>query len=85
MNLLSNDLKFRLNQTLETSTEKFIKRVDRYVGTFENSITISSLGSTGLGNSFNVKSAFLSGAVSAAAFGGMAAYAATLGNLGDIS
>lgn len=82
VNLLSNDLKFRLNQTLETSTEKFIKRVDRYVGTFENSITISSLGSTGLGNSFNVKSAFLSGAVSAAAFGGMAAYAATLGNLG---
>lgn len=82
VNLLSNDLKFRLNQTLEKSTEKFIQRVDGYVGNFENSLEFASLGSAELNISFNIKSAFVGGAVGAAAFGGMAFYAASLGNLG---
>lgn len=56
--------------------------MDGYVGNFENSLEFASLGSAELNISFNIKSAFVGGAVGAAAFGGMAFYAASLGNLG---
>lgn len=82
VNLISNDLRFRLNQALEISTEEFVEKVDGYVENFESDIDIASIGSNGLNVSFDVKNVFVGGAVGAVAFGGMAAYAAAMGNLG---
>jgi transcriptional regulator with XRE-family HTH domain len=81
-NHISALLENRLNETIGGYAEKLKGRIEEYIAGFEKGCKIDSKLGVTVSIPFNAKRAFASGLAGVAAFGGLAFWASTLGNLG---
>jgi transcriptional regulator with XRE-family HTH domain len=81
-NCISAILENRLQDAIDGYAEKLKDRLDEYIAGFEHGCKVN--GKLGVRGSipFNAQRAFASGLAGVAAFGGLAVWASTLGNLG---
>ena len=80
---LNSELESEVNKILKNKSELLSKKIDEYLKTFENKGNIDGVKSISTDMlKFNAKRAFASGLAGLAAFGGLAFWASTLGNLG---
>jgi len=81
---INSTLQSEMQEVLKGESEKLKVKIDKYVGDFEGSIRTEKFSAAypNIKFSFDSTRAFASGLVGLATFGGLAIWAATLGNLG---
>ena len=80
---LSSTLEEHLHKILKSKSEKLAEVVEKYIAYYEQSVSNAKFSNPNLaGVPFNAKRAFASGLAGLVTFGGLALWAATLGNLG---